>query len=49
MLVLDDDPTSYGGYSSLTTLPHQCSAFGLLWERCSGNTCLAFAKLSLVH
>ena len=48
MLVLDDDPTSYGGYSSLTTLP-QSSAFGLLWESCSGNTCLAFAKLSLVH
>ena len=49
MLALDDDPMAYGGYSSFTTLAHQSSGFGILWESCSGNTCLAFAKLSLVH
>ena len=49
MLALDSDPTAYGGYSSLTALAHQNSDFGILWESCSGNTCLAFAKLSLVH
>jgi hypothetical protein len=50
MRALDNDsPTAYGGYSSLTTLAHQSSGFGILWESCSGNTCLAFARLSLVH
>ena len=50
MLALDDDPMSYGGYSSLATLAHpSSSSFGILWESCSGNTCLAFARLSLVH
>ena len=49
MAALDDNPASYGGYSSLTTLAHQSSRFAILWESCPGNTCLAFAKLSLTN
>eukprot|EP01052_Picozoa_sp_SAG31_P041906 SAG31_NODE_6488_length_1999_cov_1.372105_2_plen_128_part_00 len=49
MVAIDDNPTSYGGYSSLVVLAHQNSRFAILWESCSGNTCLAFAKLSLIN
>ena len=49
MVALDDTPTAYGGYSSLSQLAHQSSTFGILWEICSGNTCLAFAKLTLAN
>jgi hypothetical protein len=49
MVALDDTPTAYGGYSSLSQLAHQSSTFGILWESCSGNTCLAFAKLTLAN
>lgn len=49
MIALDDNPTSYGGYSSLAVLAHQSSRFAILWESCAGNTCLAFAKLSLIN